>query len=109
MKLFRVIRYGCDHDKDALGVDAVDTNFIVRAPGLQDAARIVDEKLQTLPHKKVQPFSHQIFLLSEEDVGNSQETEIVMGPSYEYAYNRGNYPGWERIKESDPWERIGEA
>ncbi len=105
MKIFKVVRFGCDHDPD--GVNGVDTIFLVRSHDYYSAAEIVDESLERLPHEKVEPFSHIVFVIGA-DTSQLEEPMIIMGPSYEHAYNHGDYPGWERRVKSDDWEEITE-
>lgn len=100
MKIYKVVRYGCDQDPD--GTDGVDTIFLVRSQDHLVAAEIVDNRLKALPHENVSPFSQCIYEIGE-DISKEKEALVIMGPSYENAYNYGGYPTFIRECEDEEW------
>ena len=101
MNIFKVIRYGCDEDPD--GTDGKDTVFLVRAEDHIMAGMMVDERLIDLSHNNVPVFSQCIYKIGN-DISNDTNPQIIMGPSYEYAYNYGNYPTFNRDSKDEDWD-----
>ena len=105
LKLFIVARDGNDEE----GPNGADTCFLVRTDTHIRAAEIVDgERLRYMPDHNVAPFCHVV-----REIGVSQplgrddltRNEILLGPSIEFAYNRGRYPQWSRDEQGGEWVR----
>ena len=103
MQLFEVIRWGNDSDDPMTGgPDGPDTCFLVRAGSVDEAARLADQRLATLPHEHVAPWSHAVYLLGD-DAGDDDSARILRGPYVQSAYVHG-WRQWYRNERDEPWE-----
>jgi len=103
MNLYWVVRWGSEDSPD--GLNGFDTNFVVRANGHEEAASLVDELLQAMPHERVPPWCHSVRELGT-DKSPDPAAKVVIGtcgPAYEYAYNRATYREWSREHQEDEW------
>lgn len=108
MKLYLVTRYGTATDPD--GPDGPDTNFLIRADGLEEAAHIADTSLQNIPvhwtpaGRPVQDFCHQICELGD-DARCDPQAAIVHGPWILHAIIQSpGYQTWCRDSPAVAWE-----
>lgn len=79
MNLYSVLRWGNEESED--GPDGYDTEFLVKASSIDEAAKLVDEALRKIPpgNSRVQRFCHSI---SEVGISHSldQTPKILFGP-----------------------------
>ncbi len=75
MNIYSVMRYGNDIE----GPDGADTEFLVLAGSVEEAANIVDEELTELPHEKVKPFCHAVTLIGK-SYSTFKKNLILIGP-----------------------------
>ena len=99
MLLFRVIRYGNDDE----GPNGNDTNFLVHAKTVEEAATLVDERLMNFTHgKNIEPFCNQVIEIGSSICTNS-ECCIIMGPSYEPGFRYRGQKSWYRADIEKEW------
>lgn len=102
MRIFEVIRWGNDSgDPLAGGANGPDTCFLVRADTVEEAARLADVRLAALPHERVSPWAHAVYLLGD-DLGSREAPLILRGPYIQSAYCHG-WRQWHRDERNDPW------
>lgn len=111
MRLFIITRWGNPYEED--GPDGKDTNFLVCASSLDEAAKIVDNKLSHMTtvvsgNRPVQDFSHCATEIGEELL--SQEPAIIHGPWIESMIirNSSHYPSWHRQDPDGEWTSTKE-
>lgn len=110
MKLFIVTRWGNPHEKD--GPDGKDTNFLVRAASMPEAALLADELLQNMStstpgNRPVQSFVHCMKQIGEDLLHSSPA--VVHGPWIEYAIiHDSDYDVWHRDEPAGDWINISE-
>ena len=109
MQLFEVIRWGNDSDHPIVGgPNGPDTCFLIRAGSVEDAAALADSELDRLPHARVVPWAHAIYLLGT-DAGVQQTSQVLRGPYVQSAYRYG-WRHWYREEQDEPWqETVAEA
>lgn len=109
MQLFEVIRWGNDSDDPLTGgPNGSDTCFLVRANSVEDAALLADHRLATLPHERVVPWSHAVYLLGA-DLGTDGSSGLLRGPYVQSAYRYG-WRHWYRNERDEPWrEKVDQA
>ncbi|UBB26576.1 hypothetical protein LAG73_05710 [Pseudoxanthomonas japonensis] len=103
MHIYEVVRWGNDaEDPLSGGPNGPDTCFLVRALSIEDAAGVVDRRLADMPHERVQPWAHAVYLLGEESVA-SDAPRILRGPYIQSAYCHG-WRQWHRNERDEPWQ-----
>src|SRR5690606_29660403 len=109
MQLFEVIRWGNDSDDPLTGgPNGPDTCFLVRADSVEEAARLADQRLATLPHANVLPRSDAVYLLGM-DAGTDDTAGVLRGPYVQSAYRYG-WRHWYREEQGEPWlEKVDGA
>ena len=99
MRLFRVARYGNEQE----GPDGDDTNFLVHAGNVAEAAELVDDRLKLLPHgKNIEAFCNLVIKLGS-SMCISRERHIIMGPSYEPCIRYSGQKSWYRADIGKEW------
>jgi hypothetical protein len=105
MNLYEVIRWGNDSDDPYTGgPNGPDTCFLVRAGSPEEAAALVDPVLAELPHERVQPWSHAVYLLGT-DGGTEEKPRVLRGPYVQHAYGYG-WREWHRNSRDEPWVEL---
>jgi len=110
MNLYIVTRFGNPHELD--GPDGKDTNFIVRAESLEEAAYLVDKVLATMrvhikPNRKVHDFANCIIQIGIDPL--AKEAGILHGPWIEYIYLESSYQEvWHRHRKRGKWEEMSQ-
>lgn len=106
MKLFIITRWGNPYEED--GPDGKDTNFLVRAASLDDAAIIVDRKLRDMTtsvvgNRPVQDFSHCATEIGKDIL--SKKPAIIHGPWIEsiIIQKSEHYSSWHREESDGLW------
>ena len=103
MKLYIAVRWGNHESPD--GPDGEDTHFLVRAREHDEAARLADAVLGSMPtactrgHRSVQPFCHKII-----EIGSDSSTfpgvapRVLIGPwvACGYEVHQVGYATWDR-------------
>ncbi len=103
MQLFEVIRWGNDSDDPVIGgPNGPDTCFLVRADSIEQAASLVDRRLETMPSEIVVPWCGAIYLLGT-DAAAQAEAGILRGPYVGAAYRHG-WRHWFREEQGEPWQ-----
>jgi hypothetical protein len=107
MKIYFVVRWGNPDSPD--GPNGADTNLLVRALTVEQAAAVAGERLRGTPttssksRRPVQPFCHQIYELGT-DTSTDKEASVIHGPWVEYAYMRcPGCPRWSRDDSGEKW------
>ena len=107
MRTYFTTRWG--HPESEFGPDGGDTNFLVRARSVEEAAAVTDAFLANLPtssphsRREVQPFCHHIVELGVEE-SESSEPNIIHGPWIAHAILRvSDYPAWSRSGFDEAW------
>jgi len=100
MKIYLATRWGNPESPD--GPDGEDTNLLVRASSVEEAAAVTDAFLAraptTSPHSRrpVQAFCHHIVELGV-DSSTSAKPDITHGPWVAHAFSRwADSPAWTR-------------
>ncbi len=107
MRIYEVIRWGNDSDDPVTGgPNGPDTCFFVRASSIEEAAGIVDARLAALPHERVVPWAHAVYLLGDESVA-ADAPRILRGPYVQPAYCHG-WRQWHRDMPDGPWREKEE-
>lgn len=112
VNLYFVVRWGNTESEE--GPDGEDTNFMVCARSVENAAVLVDERLKSMPtrirhNRPVQPFSHGIIDLGTAPALFNHEI-ILCGPWIAFELMSGwpkGLPCWRReVKDGDwePWQ-----
>jgi hypothetical protein len=110
MKLYIATRWGNPYEQD--GPDGKDTNFLVRAYDMNQAAYLAEKLLQNLPtrvgnHRPVQDFIHCIHEIGEEHTCGVPA--VIHGPWIEAMIMRSSdYDSWHRDDRDDEWHSISE-
>src|SRR4051812_47370630 len=99
MSLYEVVRWG--NDASEYGVDGPDTCFLVRATSVEDAAALVDPCLNDMPHERVQPWAHLVYLIGR-DLSSEATPGILRGPYTQHALCHG-WRYWTREVSTDDW------
>jgi hypothetical protein len=103
MKLYIAVRRGNHESPD--GSDGEDTHFLIRARDRDEAARLADAVLGSMPtactegHRSVQPFCHKIIEIgSDSSTFPGVEPQVLIGPwvAFGYAVHHGGYAIWSR-------------
>jgi hypothetical protein len=112
MKLYIAVRWGNHKSPD--GPDGEDTHFLIRAHDRDEAARLADAVLGSMPtactegHRSVQPFCHQIIEIgSDSSTFAGVEPQVLIGPwvAYGYAVHHVGYATWSRDHtDKNVWE-----
>lgn len=102
MYLFLVGRFG--NDLSAARSNAEDTVFLVRARDHEEAAKLVDPRLEQLPHELAEPFSQFVAELGL-DTGGAKMPQVVVGPAI--GSWSGDYPRqWARNSHDGVWTQL---
>ena len=102
MYLYEVIRWGNDADDPVTGgPNGWDTCFLVRAPSVEEAGRLVDVRLKAEPPGQVAAWSAAVYLLGN-DFGDDECAMVLRGPYVETAYRHG-WRHWYREEKNGPW------
>ena len=110
MKLFIATRWGNPYEEE--GPNGKDTNFLVRASSLDDAASLAEEFLIGCPQSieenlPVENFIHRIRLIGEDT--NSELSSVIHGPWIAAAIFRdSNLEMWLRDETDGQWIRASE-
>jgi hypothetical protein len=101
MNIYFVIRWGNPED----GPDGYDTNFLVNAESVEEAARLADERIshmrEVYVRRPVADFTNCIRLLGEASTNfKGVLTRHFVMPGIVL----GNTPCWHRDKKEQPWE-----
>jgi hypothetical protein len=105
LNLYEVIRWGNNSDDPYTGgPNGPDTCLLVRANSVEEAATLADSVLAELPHERVQPWSHAIYLLGV-DGGTDPEPRVLRGPYIEHALGHG-WRLWHRNSPEEPWAEL---
>lgn len=75
MNIYSVIRYGNDDE----GPDGADTEFLILAGSVEEAAKLADIELKKLPHKNVSFFCNAVTLVGK-SFSNFEKSIVLMGP-----------------------------
>lgn len=103
MRLYEVIRWGNDSDDPVTGgPNGWDTCFLIRAGSVEEAARLADRHLATLPQANVVPWSGAVYLLGT-DTGTDDTAMLLRGPYVQTAYRHG-WRHWYRESRDEPWQ-----
>jgi hypothetical protein len=113
LNLYLAIRFGNADSPD--GPDGEDTHFLVRAPTVQEAARITDEHLRDMPtsspdsERPVQPFCHRMVELGA-DASATAEPHIITGPLLARIKLSAGYRVWMREDGwCDDWRDVNDV
>ena len=98
-QLYEVVRWGNNESED--GPDGADTCFLVRAASPEQAATLADAHLRDMPHERVQPWAHAVYLLGT-DVGGEHDARVLRGPYLQHAFCHG-WRQWHREAREDAW------
>jgi len=102
MYLFLVGRFG--NDLSAAGPNADDTVFLVRARDHEEAAKLVDPRLDQMPHELAEPFSQFVAELAH-DTGDAAMPQVLVGPAI--GFWSGDYPRqWARNSRDGVWTQM---
>ena len=109
MNLYIATRWGNPFEKD--GPDGKDTNFIVRAESMGQAAEIVDEALKLYPTSEVNNRPVCDFTQCITQIGiaqSSQSPRLVHGPWIEHLILMDNddYDYWHRDSPTEGWTNV---
>ncbi len=103
MQIYEVIRWGNDSDDPMTdGPNGPDTCFLVRASSIEEAAGLADARLIALPHARVVPWAHAVYLLGSESVA-ADVPRILRGPYVQPAYCHG-WRQWHRDEQDRAWQ-----
>lgn len=103
MKLYIAVRWGNHESPD--GPDGEDTHFLIRARDRDEAARLADAVLGSMPtvstegHRSVQPFCHKIIEIgSDSSTFPGVEPQVLIGPwvAFGYGVHHVGYAIWSR-------------
>jgi hypothetical protein len=110
MKLFIATRWGNPYETH--GPDGKDTNFLVRASDLSQAAHLAEDILQHYPlaiegNRPVQGFIHCIAQIGDD--ASSEIPSVIHGPWIEFCGVRDStYDVWHRDKPDGEWFNMSE-
>jgi len=117
MKLYVTVRWGNHESPD--GPDGEDTHFLVRAHDRDEAARLADAVLGSMPtactegHRSVEPFCHRIIEIGlDSSTFPGVEPQVLIGPwvAYGYAVHHVGYVTWSRDNtDKNVWEETHDA
>ena len=107
MNLYEAVRWGNDA-ADCIdgGPDGPDTCFLVRARSLEEVVALVEPLLMKMPHDRVQPWLHAIYLLGV-DTGVDPTPRVLRGPYVQHAISWG-WRGWirQRNERDEEWTEL---
>lgn len=99
MFIYSVMRFGNDEN----GPDGDDTEFLVLADNVTDAAAVVDAELKKMPHNRVVPFCHAIVSIGK-SYSENDKAVIISGPllTHNSLLDLG-------VPEDNIWRRSGDV
>ena len=110
MNLYIATRWGNPYEKD--GPDAKDTNFLVRAHSVEEAAIFSESILRSYPHSIQGNRSVADFINCVRQIGDDPKSSIpsvIHGPWIEYiTIENSDYDVWHRDEPNEAWTNISE-
>lgn len=94
MYLYQVTRWGNDDSPN--GADGEDTHYIVVAKSYVEAAALVDEELEQLPHKRCAEYCNVVAQLGVAQAA-ADRPFVLLGPCIQYRFHGSVFPNfWVR-------------
>lgn len=107
MRLYEAVRWGNDSDDPFVGgPEGPDTCFLVRASSIEEVVALVEPLLMEMPHVRVQPWLHAIYLLGD-DTGIDPTSRVLRGPYVQHAIAWG-WRRWirQRNEQDEEWTEL---